>query len=53
MKIWKALNNNVAVVLDEKGQEKIVMGKGICFKKGAGDSISDDSIDKTDRKSVV
>ena len=47
MKIWKALNNNVAVVLDEKGQEKIVMGKGICFKKGAGDSISDDSIDKT------
>lgn len=31
MKIWKALNNNVAVVLDEKGQEKIVMGKGICF----------------------
>lgn len=36
MKIRKALNNNAAVVSDEKGQEKIVMGKGICFKKGAG-----------------
>ncbi|MDE6844630.1 MAG: PRD domain-containing protein [Lachnospiraceae bacterium] len=47
MKIWKSLNNNVAVVLDEKGQEKIVMGKGICFKKGAGDTIQDELIDKT------
>ena len=36
MEIWKALNNNVAVVLDSSGREKIVMGKGICFKKTAG-----------------
>ncbi|MBS7009115.1 BglG family transcription antiterminator LicT [Anaerostipes sp.] len=47
MKIFKALNNNVAVVLDEDGQEKIVMGRGICFKKGAGDDVSPDAIDKT------
>ena len=47
MKIFKTLNNNVAVVLDEKGQEKIVMGKGICFKKKNGDEIPDDVIDKT------
>lgn len=47
MKIWKSLNNNVAVVLDEKGQEKVVMGKGICFKKGAGDMIDENMIDKT------
>lgn len=47
MKIWKALNNNVAVVLDENGQEKIVMGKGICFKKSTGDNIQDDMVDKT------
>ncbi len=42
MKIHKALNNNAAVVLDEKGHEKIVMGKGICFKKKAGDEIPEE-----------
>lgn len=47
MEIWKALNNNVAVVLDSSGREKIVMGKGICFKKTAGDQIADGMIDKT------
>ncbi len=39
MKIFKILNNNVAVVLDEKGEEKIVMGRGICFKKKTGEEI--------------
>lgn len=47
MRIFKALNNNVAVVLDENGKEKIVMGRGICFKKRAGDDISPEVIDKT------
>lgn len=46
MKIRKALNNNAAVVLDEEGQEKIVMGRGICFKKRAGDDIPEELIDK-------
>lgn len=46
MRIFKALNNNVAVVIDEKDQEKIVMGRGICFKKKAGDDIDPDMIDK-------
>ena len=46
MKIYKILNNNVAVVFGENGQEKIVMGKGICFKKKAGDEIESDVIDK-------
>ncbi|WWR22137.1 PRD domain-containing protein [Lachnospiraceae bacterium JLR.KK009] len=46
MKIHKALNNNAAVVLDEKGHEKIVMGKGICFKKKAGDEIPEELADK-------
>ncbi|WP_394923129.1 BglG family transcription antiterminator LicT [uncultured Robinsoniella sp.] len=46
MRIFKALNNNVAVVIDEKDQEKIVMGKGICFKKKAGDDINPEMIDK-------
>ena len=35
MQIYKILNNNVAVVLDENGREKVVMGRGICFKKKA------------------
>ncbi|MHA9741502.1 BglG family transcription antiterminator LicT [Robinsoniella peoriensis] len=46
MRIFKALNNNVAVVIDEKDQEKIVMGRGICFKKKAGDDIDPETIDK-------
>lgn len=47
MKIFKILNNNVAVVLDEKGEEKIVMGRGICFKKKAGGEIDPKTVDKT------
>lgn len=46
MRINKVLNNNVAVVLREDGQEQIVMGRGICFKKRAGDEISEEMIDK-------
>ena len=46
MKIFKILNNNVAVVLDEQGEEKIVMGKGICFKKKAGEEIPAKTVDK-------
>ena len=46
MKIFKILNNNVAVVLDEKGLESIVMGRGICFKKKTGDEICPDQVDK-------
>lgn len=46
MRINKVLNNNVAVVLREDGQEQIVMGRGICFKKRAGDEIDEGMIDK-------
>ena len=46
MKIEKALNNNVAIIMDG-GEEKIVMGKGIAFSKHKGDEISADAIDKT------
>ena len=34
MRIAKVLNNNVAVVLDEKGREKIVMGREIAPGEG-------------------
>ena len=46
MRIEKSLNNNVAVVLDGQGAEKIVMGKGICFRKKAGDEIDPEMVDK-------
>ena len=36
----------MAVVVDDKNQEKIVMGRGICFKKKAGDDIDPEMIDK-------
>ena len=38
MEIKRVLNNNVAII-ESEGQEKIVMGKGICFSKHAGDEI--------------
>lgn len=46
MRISKILNNNVAIIIDEEKQEKIVMGKGICFKKKTGDEINPEMIDK-------
>ena len=45
MEISKVLNNNVAVVI-ENNEEKIVMGRGICFKKKTGDTIAPETIDK-------
>lgn len=46
VRIEKSLNNNVAVVLDGQGTEKIVMGKGICFRKKAGEEIDPKMVDK-------
>lgn len=47
MQIYKILNNNVAVILDEFGQEKVVMGRGICYKRRPGDEIAEGVVDKT------
>lgn len=46
MLIDKILNNNVVIVRDENNNEQIVMGKGIAFKKKAGDEFDQDMIDK-------
>lgn len=46
MKIKKALNNNVAIVGDGNS-EKIVMRRGICFAKHAGDELDETKIEKT------
>lgn len=47
MLIEKILNNNVITTIDEHTKlEKVVMGRGIAFKKKAGDSIDEEKIEK-------
>lgn len=46
MKIAKVLNNNVVTVIDASGKELVVMGRGIAFKKQAGDDIEEDKVEK-------
>lgn len=37
MIIHKVLNNNAVIIIDQKGDEQVVCGRGIAFKKRAGD----------------
>lgn len=46
MKIKKILNNNVAISTNDKGEEIIVVGCGIAFKKKVGDLISSEFVEK-------
>lgn len=46
MVIKKVLNNNAAVVDSPDKKEMIVMGRGLAFKKKAGDFIDESKIDK-------
>lgn len=46
MIITKVLNNNAAIVIDENQQEQIAIGPGVGFKKGKGDSIIINKIEK-------
>lgn len=45
MKIVKVLNNN-AVVIKDKGQEKIAIGSGVGFRKGKNDLVNPRKIEK-------
>lgn len=47
MKIDKIYNNNVVQVINQDGQEVVLMGKGLGFGKKVGDSIDPDLIEKT------
>lgn len=49
MIIHKILNNNVVITLDGNGQEQIVMGRGIAFKRKIGDRIADKQVDQVFR----
>lgn len=46
MRIEKVLNNNVAIARKDGGEEVVVMGRGIAFQRHAGDSVSENLIEK-------
>lgn len=46
MKIAKILNNNVVTVIDENNNESVVMGRGLGFKKHAGDLLDETLIER-------
>lgn len=56
MKVHKILNNNVVVTLDPKGNELIITGRGVGFKKREGDPIDHKLIEKkfslTNKKAI-
>ncbi len=49
MNILKIINNNIVSALDERGEEIIVMGKGLGFQAKAGNIINADKIEKVFR----
>ena len=46
MRIERILNNNAVFIKDEKDMEKIVMGRGLAFKKKVGDEFDQNMIEK-------
>lgn len=46
MKIDKVLNNNVVIVLNDKGHEQVVMGRGIGYKKKSGEMLESQDVEK-------
>ena len=46
MRIVKVLNNNVVIVKDDAGHEKVVMGKGLGFQVKAGAELDSSKVEK-------
>ena len=46
MKIVKVINNNTVCVLDKKGKEQIMSGRGIGFGKKCGEIVDESRIEK-------
>lgn len=49
MRIKKVINNNILCIIDKKGNELIVTGKGIGFKRKVGEFVDATLIEKTYR----
>ena len=45
--IKRVFNTNVAMVTSDDGSELIVIGRGLCFGRHAGDAIDEASVEKT------
>lgn len=46
MVIYKILNNNVVITLNEQKKEQIIMGRGLAFRMKCGEEINEALIDK-------
>lgn len=46
MKLLKALNNNVALVLDDAKQESVVMGRGVAYNMKPGQPVNPSLVEK-------
>lgn len=46
MKVFQVLNNNVAIVRLDDGEQAIAMGKGLVFNKKKGDRLNKQQVDK-------
>lgn len=46
MRIKKVINNNILCVIDEKGNEMIITGRGIGFKRRTGEFVDAASVEK-------
>jgi len=44
--IAKVLNNNIAIVVDDAGQDCIAMGKGLAFGRRRGDTLEESSVER-------
>lgn len=49
MKIKKVLNNNAVIAVNEKGEEVVITGLGLAFKKKAGDGLEQEKIERVFR----
>ncbi len=45
--VHKVLNNNVVITLDERGRERVLMGRGLGFQLKPSDALDPDKVEKT------
>ena len=45
MKIFKVINNNIVITLDQNNQEIILIGRGLVFKQRPGNNIDENLIE--------
>lgn len=53
MRLQKAFNNNIALVLDDQGHEAVVVGPGVSFQKRPGDLVDPARVERTFRTAAT